>query len=186
MGELIYRGHGIQESSSGPAYNELVLDHEMGLRHRCGNIVSAPSGWNADYDNLDKWKFQIEGIVLSGVPSRGSLAARKLGVVPAIDGCTSGASLPVRHFFLGLMHPIDGSLETLVVAFPARRDEVTTLTLVILPMTLETLHVIPNLHSPGSTMTLEGLHDGKRTQLTFHLSAEAIADIQTRFARNAR
>jgi hypothetical protein len=176
VGDFIYEGHGIAMSSPDPRFRDLVLDQQFGLRHRCGNTVLAPSGWNADDKDRTGWSLRIEQLPVPSEPMPGSLAAERRGARPILAGHVAGATWPFYlgngTFFLGLMHPEDESAETLIVAFGDDPHPTPALIMARIPMTLETLSIVPELHGPGTFVNLEALHEGKLTQVVLVLARE--------------
>ena len=178
VGSLTYEGYGVELTSSDPVFKELVLDQRFGLRHRCGNSASGPTGWNAPHKNLSDWTLKIEpGVDLSD-PAPGSLAAEKRGAQPVFRGYNAGASWPVSStnssFFLGLMHPKDGSERTLIVAFHDAPQPTPALVIGKLPIRFDTLSIVPDLHGPDSYVNLDGFRRGRLTRVVLKIDRDTL------------
>jgi hypothetical protein len=159
VGDFIYEGHGIEIHSTDPRFADLVIEPGTGVRHRCGNAVLAPSGWNAD-------AIRPEARVLTFLPMHetqvapGAVAATEAGIRPVLAGHRVGATWPLYtrggRVFLGLMHPEDGRRETVIVAFADRRGDVPAMVMARLPERFERLTVVPGLHAPPDNVNLDG------------------------------
>lgn len=173
VGSFAYEGYGIKQTSSDPIFKELVLDQRFGLRHRCGNGVFRPSGWNARDKGVSRWLLKIDARVQSFIPSPGSLAAEERGARPVHEGYTAGATWPVSSktgpFFLGLMHPKTGTAETLIVAFQDEPRPTLALVMAKMPIIFDTLSVLPNLHGPDSFIALDGFRDSTLTNVSLKI-----------------
>lgn len=173
VGSFTYEGHGVELTSSDPIFTELVLDQRFGLRHRCGNTASGPTGWNAPDKNLSHWSLMIEPRVDLSDPAPGSLAAQKRGAQPVFWGYKAGATWPVSStdgsFFIGLMHPEDGSAKTLIVAFRDAPQPTPALVIGKLPIKFDTLSIIPELHGPDSYLNLDGFRKGRLTRVVLRI-----------------
>lgn len=159
VGDFVYQGHGIEIRSPDPRFADLVIEPGTGVRHRCGNAVLAPSGWNAD-------ALRPEARALTFLPMRqtevapGAIAASEAGVRPVLAGHRAGATWPLYtrggRVFLGLMHPEDGRRETVIVAFADRRGDMPAMVMARLPERFEGLTVVPGLHAPPDYVNLDG------------------------------
>ena len=176
VGAFAYRGHGIVERSSDPRYRDLTLDQQLGRRHRCGNAISGPSGWNVRDRDFSKWSIRISDKPARTTPPPGSVAAAERGASPTHPGYRVGATWPVYvdsgRFFLGLMHPTNRSSETLIVAFRDVPEPTKAFIMAKLPMAFQTLVATPGLHESASYLTLEGLADAELRQIVLRLDSE--------------
>lgn len=173
IGYFGYRGHGVASTSTDPEFVALTLSQHGGLLNRCGNQVSAPSGWNARDDAAWPGSLRIEPIKSTQQPSPGSVAADKRGARPVLSGYTSGASWPIGGFFLGLMHPVDGTSRTLIVAFPDVAAASPAMEVADLPLALETINVVPNHHGTDSGINLSGLSNGELIHIVLRIDQDA-------------
>lgn len=184
VGEFTYRGYGIVETSSDPRFRDLVLDRHRGLRHRCGNGVSGPSGWNALDPNLARWTMRIDPRQAPSEPSRGSLEAGLRGTRPVLKGYVDGPTWPVfssgKRYFLGLMHPADGAAGTLIVAFRDAPGPTPALVVARMTMTLDTLSLLPDLHRPLYSVALDALSGTTLTKVVLHIGDDRLNDIGAR------
>lgn len=179
VGSFTYQGHGIAETSTDPAFRELILDQRLGLRHRCGNSVSGPSGWNAKDPDLSRWSFEIEPRLASSEPSPGSVAAEKRGAQPVLEGYLAGATWPAYsgsgQFFLGLMHRGNGSTETLIVAFRDAPQSTPPIIMARLKIAFDTLSIVPDMHGSDNSINLSGWRDGKLTHVVLTLDRQTLS-----------
>ncbi|WP_152608534.1 hypothetical protein [Croceibacterium mercuriale] len=181
LGDLVYQGHGIKIVSSDPRFQNLVLDQQAGLRHQCGNIVFLPSGWNATDPDLAQRKLDIQARVSTRQSSPGSIAAGQLGAGPLIDGYMPGPSWPVYSdgkFFLGLMYPETGAASTAVVAFASLPSLSPAFKLAELPMKLDTLSVVPDIHGPNRYINLTSLDEEGTTHIVLLLDQDTVLNIE--------
>lgn len=176
VGVFGYQGYGIVERSSDPRYRDLMLDPQLGRRHRCGNAIDGPSGWNARDRDFSKWSVRISAKLARTRSSPGSVAAEERGARPVRRGYRAGATWPVYvgsgRFFLGLMHPTNRSSETLIVAFRDASEPTEAVIMAKLPMVFQTLAVTPGLHESANYLNLEGLRDGELRQIVLRLDRE--------------
>lgn len=180
LGDLVYQGHGIKVVSSDPRFQNLILDQQAGLRHQCGNTVFLPSGWNATDPDLAQRKLEIEARASTRQSSPGSIAAGQFGAGPLIDGYTPGPSWPVysdSSFFLGLMYPETEAASTAVVAFASLPRLSPAIKLAELPIKLDTLSVVPDLHGPNSYINLTSLNEEGMTHIVLLLDQETVLRI---------
>ncbi len=177
VGDFVYQGYGIVESSSDPRYDDILLDQRFGRRHRCGNSVSGPSGWNAREPDFSKWSVSISREPARKVAAPGAVAAEERGAKPILLGFVSGATWPVYvgsgRYFLGLMHAANGPRETVIVAFPDVPQPTPALVMAKLPLAFDTLSVVPDIHGPHSYLNLESIREGRRTQIVLRLDRGA-------------
>ncbi|WP_294390916.1 hypothetical protein [uncultured Sphingomonas sp.] len=173
VGRLNYHGNGIAIHSSDRRFRGIVLDQAFGVHHRCGNPVSGPSGWNGGDPNIVTSTMRIEPVRARAVLAP---AARMHGGTPYLRGQVLGATWPVftdgGRFFLGLMHPRGRKQPTTLVAFPAQAGPGKTITLATIPLPLQTVSALPDLHFPTLYVDLHG-RSSNRELVNVILSLEA-------------
>ncbi len=120
---------------------------------------------------------------LSG-PAPGSLAAQKRGAQPVLWGYKAGATWPVSSrdgpFFLGLMHPKNGSAKTLIVAFRDAPQPTPALVIGKLPIKFDTLSILPELHGPDSYLNLDGFGRGRLTRVVLKIDRGTLQATRTK------
>jgi hypothetical protein len=190
VGDFEYVGDGVVSRSVDPRFYELVLDQQLGLRHRCGNAAVGPSAWDADDRDLSHSFVRIEGGFGRSKPSPGSVAAKEKGARPVLWGYVAGASWPVYSregsFFLGLMHPENGAPETAIVAFRDVPQASSAILMAGLPMKVDTLNIVPEMHGPNKYLHLGSLGGGELTNFVLKLDPVTVAAAYTRVTGQSR
>lgn len=153
VGEFTYEGYGIVERSTDPRFRDLRLDQRLALRHRCGNSVSGPSGWNSRDRNLDSRHLQIEATIEKQHTS--PLPDNKIpGLYPILRGYNAGAVWPIFvkdvAFSLGLMHPKNGDKNTVIAAFRNDISPAPALVIAKIPLRLDGFSSYSRLSWDGS------------------------------------
>jgi hypothetical protein len=179
VGRLRYLGSGIAIRSADPRFRDIVVDQAFGLHHRCGNPVTGPSGWNAHHAKRDGQVIRFEPMRSLPVAAPG---ASEQGGTPVLQGHRIGATWPImvdhRRIFIGLMHPVDGQARTLLVAFPERVGPAPALVLARLPLSLQTVHALPDLHYPRTFIDLHGrAPDGTLLDLILEADHDTLSGI---------
>jgi hypothetical protein len=164
-----YEGRGVAITSSDRRFADIVAESAFGLRHRCGNIVYTPTGWNAA--QLDKPAFE-----LSFSPNRPLTTPRaptpQLPPVPPLAGYRGLASWPLSNdTALGLMSPVSGAGdETLLVAFRPGGAKPLVVNRFSLPF--QAISLLPDIHSSKWYVNLDGVGDHELFRVTLRLTQE--------------
>lgn len=182
IGELDYRGYGIDIRSDDPRFAAIRIDQQRGLHHRCGQAVVGPSGWNAFDSDLASYTLRFEPVRGTVQAHPGAATAAQTGAVPVLDGHEAGPSWPVqaggRRFFLGVMHPAGSAERSVIVAFAARSGRMPARVLARLPMHIDGFTVLPDLHRPVQLLSLAARSpDGALRQIVLEMSDETRAAI---------
>lgn len=178
IGMLVYRGHGVALRSADPRFAEIEVVPGRGAFHPCGYHVEGPNGWNALDADRSRWTMRF-------VPNRHPLPPGTVafGITPQLADHVAGPSWPIRaaskRYFLGLMHPVDGSDRSVIVTFPDRPGLVPARIVARLPLAVRDLNLTPPLHwsDHAVNLTQRGA-DGTLRRIVLHLdskTAEALA-----------
>lgn len=162
IGQLRYFGAGVEATSTDRRFSKVRVFADQGAMHDCGYRVNFwPGPWNMLLGDVSSAAFRFErGRVTkprTGTPGK----APASGPSPVITNFVSGARWPLSKSdgtidFVQLMHPKNGSSETLIVRLDNSRSTVRTSILGKLPVRFQAIGLVPNLHSSGRMMNLVG------------------------------
>jgi hypothetical protein len=151
IGELVYRGYGVELRSKDPRFKSIRVRNSSSFAHDCGHAVRAPGGWNAFDEKLATWTLGFDKRPNQHGPPPGAIEAASKGARPVLKGARVGPTFPVgsgsRSFFLGVMYPEGKRNESLIVAFADRPQATPARVLARLRMHVQFLGVLPALHS---------------------------------------
>lgn len=161
VGDLAYRGYGWVTKSRDPRFRDVVTRGQY-PHHLCGYEVTSNSG-------------SVDAYLASFNPMLTQVYfATKPGVRAAAPGAglslPDGASLPVKNtrvvatwrvgngkgWYYGLLHPKSGESRTLLVEFGTPESGIKPRVLATLPLFLDTIEVLPDLHSSREFFNLRG------------------------------
>lgn len=183
VGPFAYQGNGIAIRSDDRRFAELVLDQRFGLEHRCGNPVFSPSPWSRPRAGSIPGEMEVAAV--RSAPSQdgygGATPAERHGVRPVLAGHVAGPSWPLFHargtFFVGLMYPTGNAGESRLVAFRDAPGATPAVSLAVIPMRLQVVNVIPDMHEPNSYLYLAVLRPQEMVQITLRIDRAATTAI---------
>lgn len=160
VGSLVYGGYGSVAESEDRRFADIMIRPDRYPHHRCGYEIEIGAGaWSVTSAVPERkthaFKFkQAPGVSFVGP---GVTGAAEAGALPVISGHHAGASWPLGDGeFVGLMHPISGQAETLIVRFwaPGRARESEVLARLSVP--LQGIGALPDIHSQRWFINVSG------------------------------
>jgi hypothetical protein len=160
IGSLIYAGYGFVAESEDSRFAEVTNRPDRHLHHRCGYEIGLGAGaWSVNSAAPERkthaFRFRNKpGVTYAGP---GVTRAAEAGALPVISGYRAGASWPLSAGeFVGLMHSISGRTETLIVRFWTPIGGRETEILARLPVSLQTIGALPDIHSQRWIINVSG------------------------------
>ena len=183
IGQLIYRGNGLELRSVDPRFEGIRVRHNIDFAHECGYEVRGPGGWNARDEKQTGWNLRFQRSPGGGHPPPGGTEMAKSGARPVLSGAVAGPSWPTdsgsRELVLGVMYPEGKPDESLIVAFAGGPDARSPRVLARVRMHVQGFSVVPALHSPTYYLNL---HERTRDGALRHVVLELEKPMRERIA----